>query len=224
MEELLLVNPRKRRSKSRKPRSAAQRAATKRMIAANRSRRSINPIKRRRARVAAVKSNPVRRRRARSVYSAARRSRRRNPISSATGITAMLKSALTGAAGAVTVNAAYNYLPIPATMKAGYTGYAVKGALALALGVFGRKFLGARAVKMAEGSLTITLSQVMVELGSKAGLSLGYYSPARTYSPGGMMRDPKQLSENVDMVGVSPVYPDSGYNLAEYVGMGEYVA
>lgn len=184
METLMLVNPKARR-KSHKPRSAAQRAATKRMIAANRRGRSSNPRKRhaRRANPIAARRHHYRARRSNPVRALRhhRRARRHNPIVSG-GMGQMLKNAFTGALGVVTVNAAYNYLPLPATLKTpGYTSYAVKGALAVGVGLLGKRFLGARAIKMAEGSLTVTLAQVLSDLATKAGVNLSgvsYYSPA----------------------------------------------
>ena len=218
MQELLLVNPRKR---TRKTRSAAQRAATRKLVALNKARRKNPAPARRRRRAApkapAVMSNP--RRRTRTIVKTVRSRRRRNP-STRGNMTGMFQTALMSAAGAVTVNAAYNYLPIPATLKVGYTGYAVKAGLAMALGLFGKKFLGSRAVKMAEGSLTVTLSQVLVDVGAKAGLQLGYYSPAVQMAPRPIPRYAYSGSNGMQQMGE---YLNGYSDMAGDFTMGEYV-
>lgn len=209
MQELLLVNPRKRTTR-RKPRTAAQKAATRKMIAANRRRRNPTPARKR-----AENPAPKRRRSYTRTVRTVRRARRHNPIGG-NAVTGLLMSAFSGAAGAAVVNAGYNYLPIPATLKTGYTGYAVKGGMAILLGLFGKKFLGRRATKMAEGSLTVTMSQLIADVGAKAGMNLGYYSPAVQYMPRRVQPTQQHMPQNQVM---------SEY-LSEYVsgdGMGEYV-
>lgn len=217
MEELLLINPRKRRAGGRrKTRTAAQRAATKRMLAANRAKRGHNPIRRRRAARTTAVATPARRRRSvRAAVRHHRKTRRHNPIGSG-GMTGLIKGAFTGAVGVVAVNAAFNYLPIPATMKTGYASHAVKGALAVTLGLVGRRFLGAKAAKMAEGSLTVTLAQVISDLAGKAGVNLSgvsYYSPAMQFSSApqalpGMMNGMGDM--NAYMSGVGDAYGSDG--------------
>jgi len=147
---LMLVNPRKRKS----GRSAAQKAATRRMLAANRSRRS-NPAKRTKRRTA-LRSNPVGLSRVR--HAMRRTKRRSNPslrgmLGSAGGIGGMLMNSLKGAGGAVVVNAATHYLPV--SLTTGKLVYVTRAAIAIALGTFGRKLLGSNARIMAEGALTV---------------------------------------------------------------------
>lgn len=216
MEQLLLVNPSPRPSRRKKPRTAAQKRATAKLVAANkaRRRRKTNPV----TPVAAPKYRRSTRRARSAVTTYARRSRarKRNPIGG--GIGDLLTGALTGAVGALAVNAAYNYLPIPATMRSGYTGYAVKGAFAVALGVFGKRLLGRRAVKAAEGSLVLTMSQAIIQASAGTGVNLGYYSPAVQYAPNPMYQ--RRLSEYVSGTGAAPIP-----SLADtYRGMGEYVS
>lgn len=168
MSELLLVgNPARR--KSRKPRSAAQRAATRRMVAANRARR--NPAKRRAApRKAAITIAANPRRRRRSVSARRTRRVRRNPIGggSMRGITAALKNAGMGAAGALGVDVAYGFAasylpesvqsPTDATGGTNFAYFLAKGAAAVALGMLAKKIVGAsKAAQFVEGSLTVTL-------------------------------------------------------------------
>lgn len=178
-ETLMLINPKRRSAGRKKPRTAAQKAATKRMVAANRARRS--PAKR--------KSNPIKHRRVTHHAVAAparRRSRRRhNPISMHKPL-AMLMPALMGAGGALVVNAAMNYIPLPTMLTTGKLRYATKFGIALLIGHFGKKFLGHKAVQMAEGAMIVTMTEALKDVvGGATGLQLGdsdgisYISPAQ---------------------------------------------
>lgn len=142
MPSLMLINPRKRGS----GRSAAQKAATRRMLAANKSKRRSNPSPRKAKRSAARRSNPSALHRVR---------RRRNPISlgGMGGVGGMLMNGLKGAGGAIVVNVVAHYLP-PVT-NTGKMVYVTRTALALALGTLGRKLLGNSARAMAEGALAV---------------------------------------------------------------------
>lgn len=190
-ETLMLINPKRRSAGRKKPRTAAQKAATKRMIAANRARRA----------PAARKSNPIRRHKRRAtthhaVAAPARRrrhARRHNPISLHKPL-AMLMPALYGAGGALAVNAAMNYLPLPAMLSTGRIRYATKFGLALLIGTFGKKVLGSKAEKMAEGAMIVTMAEALKDIvGGATGLQLGdsdgisYISPAQlaAYTDGG---------------------------------------
>jgi len=186
--ELLLINPRKRgrRKNPTPPRGRGGRfVSRKRRAAPRKARRSkaravvtvrTNPRKRRYVR----RSNPVK----------MRRRRRSNPIGGMFGgITGQLMTALKGAGGAIVVNAAYNYIPLPAMLRAGRMQYVAKGALAILLGTFGRRFLGSMASDMARGALTVITTQAAVDLLSNTGLRLGdmggeSYSGVGYYSPG----------------------------------------
>ncbi len=93
----------------------------------------------------------------------------------------MLSGALTGAVGAASVNTILARLPLPAMLMAGPQRYATQGVAAIGLGMLAARFLGAGvATKMAEGALTVTLHQALVELAGRAGVTLGgmgYYLP-----------------------------------------------
>lgn len=187
MEELLLVNPRRRR-KSRKGASPAQKRARAAFAAMARARRK-NPSRRRKHR-ARRRSSPVfanprvsRRHRRRSA-------RRSNPIrlgslrSSVTKPMAILTPALVGALGATAVNTALSKLPLPASLNTGRVRYLTQGAAAIILGMIAQKvgMKAALAAKMAEGSLTVTLHSAIQELGAQFGVNLGgmgYYLPGR---------------------------------------------
>jgi hypothetical protein len=196
MNELMLVNPRKR------SRSAAQKAATRRMIAARGGKRHSNP-KRRRVYHAAAKRrhNPIHR-----VYR-----RKRNPMSlGAHGITGMLLAGLKGAGGAVAVNVVCGFLPaalIPASVagQTNYQLYAVRTALAIALGTVGRKALGASAREMAVGALTVNFHDF---LNSVVGTTL----PGSTLRGVGM-----NIRNALPGAGNGQVFDQ------ELAGMGEYL-
>ena len=154
---LMLINPRKRRgSGRRKPRTAAQRAATRRMVAA----RAHNPVRKRRTRRhSARRSNPIGLAR---VHHTRRRhhARRRNPISMSGGnLGSMLMNGVKGAVGSVAVNAVTNFLP--AVVKQGNVLYVTRAALALLLGTVGRKVAGNNARVMAEGALVVNFADLI---------------------------------------------------------------
>lgn len=176
MEQLLLINPRKRKStmsKKRKSRTAAQRAATAKMLAANRRRRSSKP--------ASYASNPAprKRRKASSVVTRHVSRRRRNPIRlpSMAGVGGMVKPAMIGAAGAVAVDAAMAYVPLPAVLTSGNMALVTRGAAAVLLGTVGRKLIGPAATTMAVGALTVTAYSLAKNLLAQSGFALGYVGP-----------------------------------------------
>ena len=182
MPEILLVNPRKRKTARRKKpvakkrRTAAQKRATAKMIAANRRRKS--PVKRRRK---VARKKPVRRR-ARRTATVRRRARRRvgNPRLSMRSVQNQLVDAGTGAVGALGLDVIQGYLPIPANLKAGIIGTGVKALLAIGMGVVASKVKivrGATANKMVNGALTVVLhDELKKQVGNFApGLQLGEY-------------------------------------------------
>ena len=173
MQELLIVNPSKRR-KSRKAASPAQKRARAAFARMARSRRK-NPAKRRT--VAKRRSNPI------ALSSRRRRTYRRNPISVG-GMKPMnlISAALTGAVGATAVNTILAKIPLPASMMTGKTRYVTQAAAAILLGMAAQKVGPVRkyAQQMAEGSLTVTLHDLIKDVAMGAGMNLGgmgYYLP-----------------------------------------------
>jgi len=182
MPEILLVNPRKRRKTRRKNpvakkrRTAAQKRATAKMVAANRRRRK-NPVARKRRaapkrRKVSARRAPVRRRR--------RAGRRSNPALSVRSVQNQLMEAGTGAVGALGLDVIQGYLPIPANLKVGLIGTAVKALLAIGMGVAASKVKivkASTAAKMANGALTVVLhDELRKQVGTFApGLQLGEY-------------------------------------------------
>lgn len=231
MGTLAIINPstRKSRRKSRKHRSAAQRAATARLVAFNKSRRrSANPkrrrthAKRRHSPTRHYGMNPAPRK------TAKRRSRRRGSAGtsiSTRGIMGAIKPAAIGAVGAVAVQAVGNGLGnlLPAGFYSGYTKYAVNAAIAIALGKYGRRFLGGNAIAMQNGALAITAYQVIRDMingttfGASFGLSglrgLGYQGSAPVFPGRTMLPRP----------GMSEYFPDSSFNgVNASGGLSEY--
>lgn len=177
-----------------KRRTAAQKRATRKMIAANRARarsrrapakstrrrrRNPTPVARkRRAYNAAINiSNPIRRR---------RRPRRRNPMGTRI-VSELLQPSLVGAGGALLVDLVMGYVPLPEALagnkwaRAGVKGLAAVG---VALAADATKLVSRRtAQQLGVGSLTVTLAGLGRELVAQVAPDvkldgLGYYSSA----------------------------------------------
>lgn len=175
MSQLMLVNPAKRVKRSKKARTPAQKAATRRMLAANKAKRAKVPtartVRRRAANtVQGYFPNPVKRR----TRVVARKRYKRNPIG---GGMALLKGSnlmnigmqsLQGAGGALLVNTALNYIPfLPPMLKSGNGKYVARAAAAVLLGVVGGKILGGKvASNMAVGALTVAAHDMLLGLAS----------------------------------------------------------
>lgn len=222
MEELLLINPRKRTGARRKPRSAAQKRATAKMLAANRSRYRKNPIHHKaRSRTPARSATPrLRARRKRNTVSGYfpnphRRSYRRNPSSSATTkVMPLLKDSAIGAVGAIAVDALFHFLPIPVTWKTGTMANVAKGSVAVALGLFGHKLLPrGMAGKLAQGSLTVTMYDAI-----KAPVSNMFPTLGLGYYPGGM------TTQHYPMMNAAPAPALSEYINSGMAGMDSLAA
>lgn len=188
------ANPMKKR------RTAAQKAATRRMVAANKARRKTprrrkNPVIGKRApsrsvvrvvsRAAPSRSAPafgVRRN-----IGATSRRRRRNPIA-AKGMQArvmeLLKSASVAAVGALTLDVAWAYLPIPASWKIGGVKHLAKGVGAIAMGYVAEQVTDkATARRLSEGALVVILHDAARDLLTQVAPGvkmdgMGYYTAA----------------------------------------------
>jgi hypothetical protein len=199
--EMLLVNPRKRRKKAKGRKRRASRARRRR--AAPKGARAAAgyivgnaPIRRR-------KLNPRRRRRG----SRRRSFRRRNPISlrgfTPGNLMGQVTAAIPGAVGALGLDVALGFLPIPVTWKAGIPGYLTKIVGAVGLGMIAGYVVNqATAAKMTTGALTVMFHGILRELvaTNMPGVPLGMY-----LQPG--------------FAGVG--YAGSGYN--PMAGMGLYL-
>lgn len=195
----------------KKRRSAAQKRATAKMIAANKRRK--NPVKRKRARrKVSVRRKPARRRASRRRAPQRRRrstTRRRNPTLNMRTIQNQLMDAGTGAVGALGLDVIQGYLPIPANLKSGLIGTGVKALLAIGMGVVASNFKvirGATANKMVNGALTVVLHDELKK-------------QVQNFAPG------IQMGEYLDDDGLG--YYGSGYPAGvmdeSYGGMGSYL-
>ena len=222
MEEMLIINPRGRRN--------ARGQFTKRRRNPKRRRRHVNARRRRRNPIAAVAVNPRRRRRRNPIALAVnpRRRRRRNPIlamnprrrryrhrnPSISGITssfkprailAVLIPAGVGAGGALALDIAMSYVPLPATMQTPMAKNIARIIGAIALGALGTAFLGRqKGAQVALGALTVVSYNVLREFAVQqfptltlsgitqgdysdlnlAGRRLGYINPAPMLTSG----------------------------------------
>ena len=157
MAELLLLNPRKRRGKKRRARRASGKRRRHRRHAA-----VVAPRRRRRrshrrsggTRVLRM-MNPRHR----------RKGRRRNPIR--LNVMNTVTDAAYGAAGALALDFAMGYLPLPSFFQTGAGNYAAKGGIAIGLGLLADKVLKVKkAQDIANGALTVVLHEA-----ARAGLA-----------------------------------------------------
>lgn len=162
-QKVLLVNPSKRPSQRKKPRTAAQKRATKKLVALNKKRaaakgRSKNPSKRttkkrtstmaaKKRRTAAQRAatkklvalnkrrakGGVKRKRNPIHRKTSRVTRRRNPIRRAGVVNNIVMPAVTAASGALALDIAWAHLPLPANIKSGNLKYAAKALGAVGL-------------------------------------------------------------------------------------------
>lgn len=235
MHQILLVNPSPRPSRRKarqttapkkgttmkKPhRSAAQRAATRKLVALNRARkthpkraakrRAANPAPRR---AKARRSTAVQARAAGRVL----RYRRKNPVG---GVGAFVSQTLVpsavGGAGALALDVLLGALPLPASLKTGPMRPVVQVAGAIGLG-FAAGVVASRRVagQVASGALTVTLYDIMRRALVKA--SAGKIPGLSAYEDG--------VGEYVGMTEAPALgYTDSGLQVGEYEPtMGEYV-
>lgn len=186
MAEMLLINPRRRRArKARKAgRSAAQRAATRRLVAMNRSRRrarrsnpapavvAMNP---RRRRMSRRRSNPVRMIR-----------RRRNPAMlggfSFRSVIGAMQEALIQGGGAVAMDLLHGqinrFLPSMLQRTPGQVGLGdvVKASITVLVGTALRGPTRGLSMKAATGSLTVQAYDIVKNL-LPSTMQLGYMTP-----------------------------------------------
>lgn len=221
MQELLLIgNPAKRRRaktarrKSRKAASPAQLRARARFAAMARGRTTPNPVHRRRARRTVARTH---------------RRVRRNPIGGGTlrSLVPMLQNAAWGGAGALVNDVAYGYVQpyLPATFQTPVPGaglslgyYVGKGAVAIALGVLGRRIVGARAARMTEGALSVLAHSAMKDAAASAGINV-----PMGYMPGGRVVPALPISQNLRkyVPGNVTSLPRAGSQMGAYVSAAQ---
>jgi hypothetical protein len=191
---LLLLNPAKRRRKKTraKSRTPAQKAATKKLVALMKAKRSGSrkrrSVKRARKSTASINLKGVTMKKR-----SARRRYRRNPIAgkssgiplSTSGALSIIKPAAAGAVGALALNGVMNNVPLPASLVTGTMAFVTRAAVALLLGVVGSKVSVTRpyARQIATGALTVTLADLGKSLAGDAGINLAYINPGWIASP-----------------------------------------
>lgn len=225
MSEVLLVNPRRRARKK-----TARRRPARRKVA--RRRNPIGPYARNPRRRAA-KRRPARRRRTSRLgmyvanpRRAKRRTRRRysrNPLS-IKGMMPMVISAAQAGAGAVLLDVAWGYVPIPDNIKNGALRHVAKGLGAVVLGTIVGKVTNKRmGDTMAMGALTVTFHAAFRELTQQflPNVSLAYYSAGTSagYDPalGYYVQSPRMVTRAGESQHVSP-NSELGYYVQQGVG------
>lgn len=207
MNELLLLKGNPSRRKSRKRRSPAQRAATRRMLAANRSRFGHNPSKRKRrrsVRVAGVVAHRTKRRIRRSFRSGG------SVRSMGSGIAGMVKNGAIAGGGAVLADVGMGliakFAPTATTLTSrlnadgtmNYAYFATKGALIWAMSKYGSR-VTRYAPTMAAGALAVMAYQLILSfMPTDGSIPLGYFNAGHianggnlgriTRNPGGVRR------------------------------------
>jgi len=185
--QLMLLSANPKRRKSGKRRSAAQRAATAKLVAMNKGRKS------RRARSRPATAAP------RSARRVTRRSRRSAGMGfSRSGAVDMLKNGAISGAGAVAGDVLFGQLAkvlpdntiskVNADGSVNFLHYGAKAAMAVGIGIFGRRILpGALPAKIADGILTVSAYELVKSMLpaslAVAGVGrtgrVGYMNPAR---------------------------------------------
>jgi hypothetical protein len=209
--EIAIINPRPKRRRKAGKKSGARVMAKKRKRARKMSalqrkyfgKRAARRAPARRRRAAGGKrrpavgyvvgSRPVRRRKMnpRRRRASARRRRYSNPRFSLGGITSQLMPAVFGAGGALALDVALGYIPLPAMLKTGYARHATRIVGAIGLGWAARKFLGSKGAAAGAGALTVAVYGLLKDVAVQAtagkvkGLGdyeevevSGYYDPA----------------------------------------------
>lgn len=160
--ELLLMNPRrKKRAKRTRARKATRRRRTSARKVTRRRRRAVGYVAGH-ARVRRRKLNPRRHR------AHAKRRRHRNPRMgglSLGGLKHTIVPALIGGVGAIALDVAFSYIPLPAALSTGYVKTGVKLAGAIGLGFVASKIIGReRGKAVALGALTVVLYGAVKDL------------------------------------------------------------
>jgi len=200
MEQLLLVNPGKKRRRGKRrtpPRGPGGRFLKRTRRTSSRKRRRSNPV----PALPALAMNPRRRRRNPS-RTVARRRYRRNPTGGfgrgfMRQLTAPLMPAVQGAAGAIANDVVFGFIPLPVQFKAGYIGIAAKATQAVLLGMALSRVIGVNAAKqMTAGALTVLAYQTIKPMVAGIVPGLGYEGAGYAPDMGEFISDvPSSLSD-----------------------------
>lgn len=168
----------------------------------------VNPRRRKRKKTRRIKTRGRRR-----TYTKRRRTyakRRRNPVRRTGKWSSMIMPAATNAVGALALDIAWAYLPIPASIQMGPFRHVAKGAGAIALSEIASKVVGrSTANSMGLGALTVVMHGAMREVTQQMlpNVSLGYYSP-------GM---PAGVGQYVNGLGGLDAYTSGGGSVSPYL-------
>ena len=167
----------------------------------------VNPRKRRKRRRTKTRARrrTTVRRRARSVSR-----RRRNPVRRSGKIMDQVMPAATNAMGALALDIAWSYLPLPMGIKTGPFRHVAKGLGAIAIGMFAGNIVSRSTAKaMSQGALTVVIHGAMREVTQQMmpNVSLGYYSP-------GM---PAGVGQYVSGLGGLDAYTSGGGSVSPYL-------
>ena len=184
MAEMLLINPRRRKSARKSYRTAAQRRATAKLVAMSRRRRRSNPHP---GSLTSVSLNPRRRRRVmrrRNPITLRRTVRRSNPAMrfSVGGVMGAIRGALVQGAGAVAFDVAHGqiqrFLPASLVPVPGQVGVGdlVKAAITVFVGQMLNGPTRGLSSKAAQGALTVQAHQLIRSFVPST-LPLGYATP-----------------------------------------------
>lgn len=162
---------RRRRSRARNAKGHFTKKSHK--STARRTRRRRSSGSRRPAMGYVIGSGKVRRRKLNP--RARRRRHRRNPITrlSVNGVLGQLVPAAYGAGGAIALNLALSYLPLPDALKTGWPRHFTRLAGAMAVGFAARKFLGRRGEAVGFGALTVVVYDIVKGLIGTASPEIG---------------------------------------------------
>ena len=226
--EVLLVNPRRRRRRATRRASPVSKVRRRRV----RRRNPIGPYAR--GGMGMYVRNPNGRRltrRRRPTRVVRRRRYRRNPNGRMTMrniVNNLVFPAATAGAGALMLDVLWGFVPVPAEIKTGPMKHVAKGIGAVVLGQLVGTFATRRmGDTMAMGALTVVFHQAFREMSAQfmPNLPLGYYSAGANagYDPqlGYYVASP-QLSvargESVPAAAPSPANTEMGYYVQEAVG------
>ena len=179
----------------------------------------INPKRRKKRKTTPKKRRSYKKRRP---VAKKRRTYRRNPSGrGAMGkMMAMAMPAFQGAAGAVLLDLAFGFIPLPVQLKVGPMRHLSKVLGAVALGTVVSNFTrGKMGANMATGAMTVAFHGALREFTQNIpGLQFGAYEELAYYSPGQIVNN--GVGEYVDGVG----YGEGDVSYEAYgAQMGEYV-
>lgn len=162
---------------AKRKRRARKMSALQKKYFGKRSARKVSAAPRRR-RKASGKRRPavgyvvgarrIRRRKLNPRRATSRRRRHSNPRFSLGGIAGQLMPAVYGAGGALALDVALGYIPLPAMLTTGYARHATRIVGALGIGWLGRKFLGSKGAAAGSGALTVAVYGLLKDVAVQA--------------------------------------------------------